>query len=69
VALSVECRALDFQRIRLTLYREANIAETAAMSTSNFLLYIAPLLLLGVGLVVYWVTGREDDDRHLHPGE
>lgn len=39
------------------------------MSTSNFLLYIAPLLLLGVGLVVYWVTGREDDDRHLHPGE
>lgn len=41
------------------------------MSTTDFLLYVAPILLLGIGLVAYWLTGRADDRGHgrLHPGE
>ncbi len=34
------------------------------MSASTFLLYVAPLVLLAVGAVVFWWTGRETDHHH-----
>lgn len=30
------------------------------MNTATFLLYIAPVLLVVVGAVAYWLTGRAD---------
>ncbi len=38
------------------------------MSASTFLLYVAPVALLAVGAIAYWLTGRADK-HHLHPGE
>lgn len=41
------------------------------MSVSTFLLYVAPVMLVGLGAVAYWLTGRADapNGHHLHPGE
>jgi len=33
-----------------------------------YALYVAPVVLLGVGLLVYWITGWQDGRRHI-PGE